>query len=233
MGSEIELEHAIQYEKERNKRWGMAEGGEEIAIQRICELFSRILQIDSASISYERLDDIWFEHNDINLAENEWVKGVSDYLITIVLNQKKYLLVEIKLKSEEYRKTMYGGTTRNGSRVSNYGCSSYYLDVVPVHRNMNDFASRTNTNFSSFIIAFVKDDFSEINIISLAKINDMIENGWRKNDDFIPICTFGEGYGKVAYLIPKSSTTNGKNITKSLLERILLTGYPSPSKILE
>ena len=149
-------------------------------------------------------------------------------MVQILLSKEKYILVEIKLKSQEYRKTSIGGATRNGSIVPNYGCNSYYLDVIPVHRNMNDFVLKTNNKPSAFIIAFVKEDFSEINIISLAKINKMIKSGWNQNGQNIDLCIYGEGYGKKAYLIPKDATTNGDKITKEQLENILLEDYPQP-----
>ena len=228
MNSKIEREHSKQYQQERQDRWGMASNGEESAIIKICDLFARILNISRENITHIRLDEIWFEKYDINEAENEWVKGVPDFVVKILLSKEKYILVEIKLKSQEYRKTSTGGTTKNGSVISNYGCNSYYLDVVPVHRNMNDFVLKTNNNSSAFIIAFVKEDFSEINIISLAKINKMIENGWNKNGQNIDICIYGEGYGQKAYLIPKDATTNGDKITKEQLENILLEDYPKP-----
>jgi len=151
-------------------------------------------------------------------------------VVQILLSKEKYILVEIKLKSQEYRKTSIGGTTKNGSIVSNYGCNSYYLDVIPVHRNMNDFVLKTNNKPSAFIIAFVKEDFSEINIISLAKINKMIKSGWNQNGKNIDLCIYGEGYGQKAYLIPKDATTNGDKITKEQLENILLEDYPQPPK---
>lgn len=228
MSNKIEKDHADQYEQERQARWGMADNGEEVAIKMICDLFSSILDTSRENIKYARLDEVWFEAYDINKPENEWVKGVSNFVVQIFLDEEKYILVEIKLKSQEYRKTSSGGTTRNGSLVSNYGCNSYYLDVIPVHRNMNSFISKTNNNFSTFIIAFVKEDFSEINIISLAKINQMIKEGWSKNENKIDICIFGEGYGQDAYLIPKNATTDGNSITKQQLENILMDDYPLP-----
>ena len=228
MSSEIEKNHASQYEQERQARWGMADNGEEIAIKKICDLFSKILDISRDNVKYARLDEIWFNKYNIEKIENEWVKGVSDFVIQISISKEQYILVEIKLKSQEYRKTTTGGATRNGSLVSNYGCNSYYLDVIPVHKNMNDFVLKTNNNFSAFIIAFVKEDFSEINIISLAKINKMISDGWEKNGEKINICIFGEGYGQNAYLIPKDATTNGKDISKQQLEVILMDDYPLP-----
>lgn len=228
MSSEIEKNHASQYEQERQARWGMADNGEEIAIKKICDLFSTILDISRDNVKYVRLDEIWFKKYNIEEIENEWVKGVSDFVIQITISKEQYILVEIKLKSQEYRKTSTGGTTRNGSLVSNYGCNSYYLDVIPVHKNMNNFVSKTNNNFSAFIIAFVKEDFSEINIISLAKINKMIKDGWEKNGEKINIYIFGEGYGQNAYLIPKDATTDGNDISKQELERILMDDYPRP-----
>jgi len=230
MGSKIEQEHSTQYEQERQDRWGMASNGEKSAIIRICDLFARVLNISREDIKYTRLDEIWFDKYDINEYENEWVKGVSDFVVQILLSKEKYILVEIKLKSQEYRKTSIGGTTKNGSIVSNYGCNSYYLDVIPVHRNMNDFVLKTNNKPSAFIIAFVKEDFSEINIISLAKINKMIKSGWNQNGKNIDLCIYGEGYGQKAYLIPKDATTNGDKITKEQLENILLEDYPQPPK---
>lgn len=229
MSNDIEVEHATQYENEREKRWGMAEDGEEVAIKKICKIFSEILLINEDSITFERYDKLWFEVYDISLVCNEWVKGVSDYLIKIALDEEKYLLVEIKLKSEEYRKTTSGGETKNGSKISNYGCNSFYLDIVPVLRNMNNFIQNTNNQFISFIVAFVKEDFSEINIISLAKINTIITKGWKKSiDTRIDVCIFGEGYGQNTYLIPKDATANINSLTKENLERIILDEYPKP-----
>lgn len=228
VNSKIEKELKNQYNQERKNRWSMADKGEEIAIEKICDKFSKILQIPRGNITHIRFDKLWFDKYDVNKPENEWVKGASDFAVQIILSNKKYILVEVKLKSQEYRKTTYGGTTTNGSYVSNYGCNSYYLDVIPVHRNMNSFIEKTNKKPSSFIIAFVKEDYSELNIISLAKINKMIKNGWVKNGKIINLCVYGDGYGQRAYLIPKDATTNGDTITKEQLETILLDKYPIP-----
>jgi len=230
MNDDIEQNHTKSYWKERQDRWGMAKSGEEKAIKVICNLFAKILDVPRNNIKYKRLDNIWFESCDINNHEYEWVKGAPDFVIKIFLPEKKYISVEIKLKSQEYRKTTSGGITKNGSIIPNYGCSSYYLDVVPVYKNMNDFVSKTDRKYPSFVIAFVKDDFSEVNFISLSMINKIIKGGWNNDGKNIDICIYGEGYGRDTYLIPKDATTKGGKLTGEQLRNALLDDYPKPQE---
>ena len=226
--SYIEKEHIAQYNNERSVRWDMADRGEGSAIVKICDIFSRILEIPRDRVSHTRLDEIWFEKYDPTILENEWVKGVPDFIVKILLGKEKYVLIEIKIKSKEFRKTVKGGNTKGGSVIPVYGCNSYYLDIKPVYTNINDFALRANLKFSSYILAFVKDDFSEINMISFAKIKKLVSDGWRKDGKIILIGKYGEGYGQNAYLIPKDATINATSISKEKLEKVLMDFCPLP-----
>lgn len=201
-------DHREQYNNERVRRWGMAKYGEPRAAQRIAELIEE--KIDD-SVSINRYDVIWFSQYEPSV-ENEWVKGSADYYMTISLNNRNYTLYsEIKIKSQEYRKTIWGGRTARGSNISRYGCTSYYLDIIPVYRNMNDFCDKVGINKESFIVCFVSEDNNNVNIISLAEINDLINNGWNNMN----ICTYGEGYGQRCYLIPKDATHDLEQMDES------------------
>lgn len=209
MQNKITIEHKNQYSNEKKNRWGMARDGEEPSIKMICDILSKKLKISDKNISYHRYDEVFFNKYDIADIKDEWIKGTPDYYIKIILANDSYLLFEIKLKSQEYRKTSIGGKTKGGSEITNYGCNSYYLDIVPVLKNMNSFIEKTGIDSKSFVIAFIKDDFSEVMLISLAKINYLIKNGWKKtNQQLLQICKYGEGYGQNAYLIPKDCTIN-------------------------
>lgn len=232
MPNNIEREHREQYEEEKKARWEMAKVGEANAMKEVCRLLSEKFKTKPDDITFERYDELWFEQYDIEDQNNEWVKGASDYLIKIQGVNEQYSLLEIKLKSQEYRKTQWGGKTPNGTPVPKYGCTSYYLDIIPVWRNMNDFVEHVGIEKQSFIVAFVKEDLSEIMFISLAKINDLVSNGWKKDKNTkITLGTFSEGYGREAYLIPKDSTKNIVEITSEnfLTSTTTCNPYPNPS----
>ena len=220
-----------RYDDEKAQRWGMASQSEESAIIQIMDLIKEQLGNYLQDISYIRYDEI--VHKKFPPENHEWAKGCPDYLIKAMIknsnNQSQYLLFEIKLKAEQYRKTITGGETRNGTNITKYNCPSYYLDIVPVLRNMNDFCEHTQLDKLSFIVAFVpmnKDniiDTDDIMVASLWRINYILEHGWFYLDDTdndkkveFTICEYGEGYGQVAYLIPKSATTNLKAITAEM-----------------
>lgn len=121
--------------------------------------------------------------------------------------------MEIKLKAVEFKKTVKGGTTKNGSIVPKYGCTSYYLDVEPVYQNIQHFAERTKIDKVSIWLAFVRNDLSEFRLISLACIQELIKDGWNG----IALCRFGEGYGQETYLIPKDATTDISELTREMV----------------
>lgn len=221
-----------RYDNEREQRWGMARQNEEKAIIQVVELIKAKLGNYLQDISYTRYDEII--HEKFPPEKNEWAKGCPDYLIKTVIkdseNQSQYILFEIKLKAEEYRKTTTGGETQKHTIITKYNCPSYYLDIVPVLRNMNDFCEQIKIDKLSFIVAFVPMntnntiDVNGIMVASLWRINYILENGWfyidntngNKRVDF-QLCEYGEGYGQVTYLIPKSATTNLKDITAEML----------------
>ena len=226
--NKIKENHNNQYNEERINRWGMAKEGEPIAIEKICNVLSKKLDIDLSMLKYERYDDLWFNEFPPN-NDNEWVKGTPDYVINLN-NNKEFLLFEIKIKAQEFRKTKWGGKTEGKSEIPKYGCHSFYIDIVPVLKNMNDFSTKAKLDQKSFIIAFIKEDFSEIRLISLARINKLINNGWTNDENIkIDICKYGEGYGADTYLIPKDATLNLNDLTKEQLLKILISEKPKPN----
>jgi hypothetical protein len=227
--SDITTDHTNQYTQERIDRWGMAENGEPIAIQKICNILSKKLGINIDDIKNERYDDLWFSKFSLDDENNECVKGAPDYIVSLN-KETEFLLFEIKIKAQEFRKTNTGGTTQGNSIIPKYGCPSYYIDIVPVLKNMNDFCIQANIEQKSFIISFIKEDFSEIRLISLAKINSLISDGWTRRDDKkISICKYGEGYGADTYLIPKDATLDLNEIKKEQLLKILISKKPVPN----
>ena len=208
------------YDLERDNRWGMAEEKEPEAIKKICGIIGDRYGIHTYP---QRYDVVWFQQYPPELPENEWVRGAPDYLITIESqNCNFYIYAEIKIKAKKFRKTVSGGTTRRGSMISNYGCESYYLDVDPVYKNMNVFANKAKIDKKCFLLFFIDEDFKEINLISLEKINKLVTDGYRGS----PMSIFSEGYGTRrvdgfparTYLIPIFSTYNLKKIP---IERML------------
>jgi hypothetical protein len=205
--------HKELYDLERVKRWNMAESEEQTAIEKIIYIISDICDIPKEKIKYDRLDKKCFEKYPIE--NNEWVKGSPDYIVILFLDEQKYLFIEIKLKSKEYKKTLNGGKTKEGSIITKYGCLSYYLDVEPVYGNMIRFCNKTGLGKDKFLIAFVSEDLSDIKIASLAKIENIVNKGWKKNNkEVIQVCVYGEGYGQDAYLIPKDAISDIRTITQ-------------------
>ena len=208
------LEHEMQYRSERQERWNNAAQYEEYSIQAIVAKIQRLdTNNEIKNISYERYDKKWLNEN------IEWTKGCPDYKVKIEFTSEQVLLFEVKIKNKEFLKTLTGGATRNGSVVPNYGCTSYYLDVEPVYKNMNDFCINTKISSNSFVIAFVKapntnQENTEIRVISLAKLNYLLQhNNGNKEWNNQPICYFKEGYGQGTYLIPKTATTDLDKLT--------------------
>ena len=205
--------HKELYDLERVKRWNMAESEEQTAIEKIIYIISDICDIPKEKIKYDRLDKKCFEKYPIE--NNEWVKGSPDYIVILFLDEQKYLFIEIKLKSKEYKKTLNGGKTKEGSIITKYGCLSYYLDVEPVYGNMIRFCNKTGLGKDKFLIAFVSEDLSDIKIASLTKIENIVNKGWKKNNkEVIQVCVYGEGYGQDAYLIPKDAISDIRTITQ-------------------
>lgn len=213
MSKENKPTHKELYDLEKEKRWNMADKEERLAIEKIIDNISYICGISIDKIEYDRLDKKCFEK--YRIKDNEWVKGSPDYIVTLFLDAERYLFIEIKLKSKEFKKTISGGKTNEGSMITKYGCLSYYLDVEPVYGNMIRFCENTGLDTGKFLIAFVSEDLTEIRITSLANIKSIVKKGWNKNNkEIIKICVYGEGYGQNAYLIPKNAVSDIKTITK-------------------
>lgn len=209
----------------------MAKENEKKAIEKICFILRDVLQIASSKIEYKRYDEIWFKYYDPTNPLYEWVKGCPDYYVRIEIESNRFIYFEIKLKSKEFMKTVNGGLTQNGTIIMAYGCSSFYLDIDPVYINMNKFSKKQNISHSAFIIAFVKNDLTKIRVISLAKINEVIKNGWNKDGKIINICKYGEGYGKQTYLIPEDITTNIYTIDRKMFLQGTVEKLTLPQKI--
>jgi hypothetical protein len=201
----------------------MAENGEEPAANSVlAQIHNKLSTNDGASI---RLDNLWFEQYDMNLPVNEWVKGTPDYVVSINHNDTtKYFHTEIKIKDEEFRKTQNGGTTRAGSTIPNYGCPSFYIDIEPVYRNMQDFANNSGLPKSKFIITFYDRGNDSHHIITLEEVENILQNGWNG----IQIGEFGEGYGERTYLIPRNATRNLNNLTETELLELSLDSVILP-----
>lgn len=200
------------YQSEKVIRWGMALQLEEPAADEIVKVMKNTFLGNVVNIEASRYDYHWFDAFDINYEYNDWVKGSSDYCIEIQQQngENQYLYVEIKLKGTEYRKTIFGGQTQEGTRITKYGCTSFYLDIIPVYSNITKFIDKFNIKHESFILAFINNEnLSDVNVISYARLKRIIENGWRG----IPLCEYEEGYGKKTYLIPKDATTKLTEIT--------------------
>lgn len=200
-----------RYAAERVYRWWSADEGEEPAMERVVADVQKLLG-RQISLEFIRYDKIIHQKHNPDLPENEWAKGCPDYALRIQLENQEvfyYCLFEIKLKYEEFRKTVTGGKTRHGSDIAKYGCESYYLDIVPVYQNMLNFCAEMRVDKRAFILAFASPN-APIRIISLSKIESMVRDGWltmlEGEEVNIRLCIYGEGYGQETYLIPKDST---------------------------
>lgn len=198
------MDNRQKYNDERDRRWNMAKQGEPRAIEEACAQLTAALGQACCSARY---DELWFDQFDPGLLENSWVRGAPDYVVAI--GGEGYLYTEIKIKAIKFEKTMWGGTTQNGSRISRYGCKSFYLDRVPVYENMCAFSQRVGIAPESFLLLFVSKDMEEVNAISLAEIQELIENGYCGQ----PFCEIKDGYGTKtqegtapSYLVPEKAT---------------------------
>lgn len=201
------MDNNIVYDLEREKRWNMAKDKEPLAIDRICN----ILQKATGEVcTSKRYDEIWFNKYDPSFSENEWVRGASDYYIKF---NNRIIYAEIKIKAIKFHKTVNGGVTRKGSQIAKYGCESFYIDIVPVYKNMCDFVKKTSIDPNSFLIFFIDDEMTDVNAISLREIKALEKNGFNGEK----LCVFSEGYGTRTeygaapnYLIPEVCTNDLK-----------------------
>lgn len=187
-----------RYDREREIRRGMAREGEQLAIEA---LVRKINERFTDNITPVRYDNLWFERYDPR--NIEWVKGCSDYYLDISSGESNsiYMYIEVKIKNTCFDATINEGI-RSGQRVANYGCVSFYLDIVPVYGNMNKFCELTNIDKNNFIIMFTDSNFNSIRLISLSEVNNLVQNGWNG----VEISEFGAGYGRRSYLIPIDAT---------------------------
>jgi hypothetical protein len=222
---DIESIHRSAYISEKQRRWDM----EDQCSNTILTTFSTyILQklpfLTQENVKFQRFDEMWF--NAYSPLENEWVKGCPDFIGSLTNKETRFLFIELKIKDDGiFRKTYTGGVTKNGSIIPSYGCHSFYLDIVPVYRNMKDFCAKTLLLTRSFLVLFAKKNSSpkDIFLITLAEIDILLKEVWKG----IKIAEFGEEYGQKTYLIPQDATQLLTNITKeyiySLLQKLKFT----------
>ena len=201
-------EKSLRYSEEKSQRWRLGEEVEPQAIKAISEYLSNYLGSMNSVVGY-RFDQMWFDMFGDSEHRNGWVKGASDYCLDF---ENALIYAEIKTKTEKFHKTVQGGKTQAGSKITPYGCESYYLDIDPVWQNMNLFCEHLHINKRAFIIFFCNEDCAEIRFISLAKINELVQSGYNGK----PLNHFSEGYGTTtsqgkradSYLIPEDATIN-------------------------
>ena len=198
------MDNQQKYHEERSLRWGMARGGERQAADAASGMLQAALGMECTN---RRYDVLWHDRYHIGDPENPWVRGAPDYLL--ILGGTRFAYGEIKIKSRKFHKTVRGGVTDRGTKIPCYGCESFYLDRIPVYENMCAFARKTGIDPQTFLLLFVSEDFSEIYAISLAEIQDLVENGYQGE----PLGEIQEGYGTQtaegtapSYLIPVDVT---------------------------
>ena len=219
MNKDIESAHKDAYHNQRQKRWTM----ENQNANKILKIFSVYLLkklpfLSKDNIKFQRFDKLWF--NAYSPKDNEWVKGCPDFICALSNRERKFLFIELKIKDDGiFRKTLRGGVTKIGSVIPNYGCLSFYLDIIPVYKNMKDFCVNTLLPTSNFLILFAKNnaDHKDMFLITLAEIDTIIQTGWKG----IKIAEFGEEYGQKTYLIPQDATTPLPNITEEYIYSLL------------
>lgn len=219
MRKDIELLHKESYLSERAKRWSMENESANIIIETFATYIAQKLPfLIKKNIKFQRFDKLWFDVYSPD--ENEWVKGCPDFIGSLTHRETRFLFVELKIKDDGiFRMTHKGGVTKNGSVIPNYGCQSFYLDIIPVYRNMKNFCLKTSLPTHSFLILFAKKDAppEDMYLITLAEIDIILDMGWKG----IKIAEFGEEYGQKTYLIPQDATRLLTTITKEYLYSLL------------
>lgn len=90
----MSINHENLYKNERESRWELAKENEYNAIMAI----ANILRKYYPNVKTRRYDDSWFQFYDLDtLGEENWVRGVSDFLIA--LNNQQGIYAEIKIKA--------------------------------------------------------------------------------------------------------------------------------------
>ena len=144
MRKDIEFLHREAYLNEKQKRWDMENKSANTIIETFTAyIVQKLPFLIKENIKFQRFDELWFEAYSPD--ENEWVKGCPDFIGSLTHRETRFLFIELKIKDDGiFRKTCTGGATKNGSVIPNYGCQSFYLDIVPVYRNMKDFCLKTS-----------------------------------------------------------------------------------------
>ena len=76
----MSINHENQYKNERESRWELAKENKYNAIKKIVT----ILKFYYQDVKAMRYDDSWFQFYDLDtLGEENWVRGVSDFLIAL------------------------------------------------------------------------------------------------------------------------------------------------------
>ena len=188
--------HKQQYFDESDERLTMGIDGEPYAMKEIC---SQLAKIFNGDVGFMRYDAGWMDFSDT--MNEDWIKGVPDYALNVCGWGGFY--VELRLKRRGiFRKTMYGGLTKSGSRIPNYGCESFYLNIFPVHTYMMDFCQKLGINPENYLIMFFLLDEDEIYSVSLGEIDRLLREGFKGN----AIALYGDGYGVPTYLFPIGAT---------------------------
>lgn len=217
IATHLTKEHRAAYQSERPVRWSMEDNQAMSVIMTFLDVVAARLGLPRDRVEVRRLDDYWF---DVYAPDSvEWVKGCPDYFGLIFSGNIRFLFFELKIKKDgEFRLTRTGGKTKSGTSIVKYGCTSFYLDIVPVLRNMNDFCDKSGLPKDKFQILFAEPGagVNGINLISLDAINRMIADGWNG----IAIQKYGEGYGQNTYLIPKSAMTALSELTVAQIMEI-------------
>lgn len=204
--------HKAAYQSERSVRWSMEDNQAMGVIMTFLDVVANRLELPRDRVEVRRLDDYWFDVYSPDKVE--WVKGCPDYFGLIFSGNIRFLFFELKIKKNgEFLLTKTGGKTKLGTQISKYGCTSFYLDIVPVLKNMNDFCDNAGLPKDKFLVLFAEPGAGAngINLISLDAINSMIANGWNG----MAIQQFGEGYGKPTYLIPREAMTSLTDLTST------------------
>lgn len=217
IATSLKNDHRAAYQSERPARWSMEDNQAMSVVMTFLDIVSARIGLPRDRAEVRRLDDYWF---DVYTPDQvEWVKGCPDYFGLIFSGNIRFLFFELKIKKDgEFRLTRTGGKTKSGTSVAKYGCTSFYLDIVPVLRNMNDFCDKAGLPKDKFQVLFAEPGAGAagINLISLEAINQMIAEGWNG----LPIQKYGEGYGQETYLIPKGAMTSLDKLTAAQIMAI-------------
>lgn len=158
-------QQVLAYAVNRSTRWSLEDTQAPTITEAAAAHISAMLPEETPTTT-ARLDKLYFTKHDPDAQGNSWVRGCPDLLLQC--GARSYH-VELKIKTEAFRKTIAGGQTKSGAPIAAYGCASHYLDHK-VLAQQNAFCARTSLAPEQFLVMFTRPNATpdEMHIITLA-----------------------------------------------------------------